>query len=268
MVSATGQWPCIASKWFDLSPVKAEELITPSPVWQQSIVISMFVCLPVCPQAYLRNYKRKYKMPGKCSTSGARPPMPLSDGLSTRRCEILDPCLSPSCRGCWGRSLRCCDVHVGWSVCAEECALAFDGDVWRSSYCIHSAASTKCSQPLQGRRTDQGHTLLLSTVPRPRLTHAEIEKKISINFKDLDFSKLRIWHLVWHWHPELHNDILRKFGSKTANIKIKKTAVCPTDQKYFYGKVWDFAVRFDLRLTYHQQAGGEVCWLRTHPRNK
>jgi len=30
-------------------------------------------------------------MPGKCSTFGARPPVPLSDGLGTRPCKILDP---------------------------------------------------------------------------------------------------------------------------------------------------------------------------------
>jgi len=38
---------------------------------------------------FLKNLK--YKMPGKCSTSGARPPVPLSDGLDTRPCKILDP---------------------------------------------------------------------------------------------------------------------------------------------------------------------------------
>jgi len=33
-------------------------------------------------------------MLGKCSTFDARPPVPLSDGLDTRPCKILDPPLA------------------------------------------------------------------------------------------------------------------------------------------------------------------------------
>jgi len=48
---------------------------------------------------------KKCKMPGKCSTFGARPPVPSSDGLDTRPCKILDPHLH--CPPC------CSDKHSG-----------------------------------------------------------------------------------------------------------------------------------------------------------
>jgi len=49
--------------------------------------------------------KYRPKMPGKCSTFVAQPPVPSSDGLDTRPCKILDPRLH--CPPC------CFDKHSG-----------------------------------------------------------------------------------------------------------------------------------------------------------